>query len=294
MTEENTKSLISLGDLSKPADTLIKKVSKAVGIIFEPYQIKRVAKAEAEAAIIEAKTEIKITDLQRRAIYRFAEEEAKRQKNIEDITAKALPHLKDEADPSKVEDDWIINFFDKCRIVSDKDMQNLWSRVLAGESNYQGTYSKRTVNFLSDLDKRDAEMFKRLCGFGWIIGEVIPLIYDVNHAIYNDQGINFVSLSHLKSIGLIQFESIAGYRHTKLPKRFVVQYYNIPVPIEMTKDSDNEMKLGNVLLTKIGKELAPICGSKPVDGFLEYIIEKWKDFKYLPEDKNEQANAANA
>jgi hypothetical protein len=36
-------SEVNLGELSKPADTLIKKVSSAVGGVFEPWQIKRVA-----------------------------------------------------------------------------------------------------------------------------------------------------------------------------------------------------------------------------------------------------------
>ena len=116
------------------------------------------------------------------------------------------------ADPSKVEDDWITNFFDKCRIVSDNEMQDLWSRVFAGESNSPGTYSKRTVNFLSDLDKDDAEKFTRLCGFGWMIGDVFPLIYDVQHPIYNNQGIDFYWLSHLESIGLIQFNNITHFK----------------------------------------------------------------------------------
>jgi hypothetical protein len=283
-------SIYPVGDLSKPADTLIKKISKAVGGIFKPYQIKRVAKAEAEAALIKAQTEIQVTDLHRRAMHRFVEEEANRQRNIENITAKALPQLNDKADPSKVEDDWITNFFDKCRIISDNEMQELWSRVLAGEANLPGTYSKRTINFLSDLDKAEAEMFSHLCGFGWMISSnSIPLIYDIYHPIYNDQGINFYSLSHLESIGLIKFKDLGQFEMISLPRKFSVSYYEKSVLLEMSKDSNNKIIIGRVLLTRIGKELAPICGSKPVDGFLEYVIEKWKGFKYLPEDKPEQA-----
>ncbi len=65
MPLNTSNSLVSLGDLSKPADTLIKKVSNAVGGFFAPYQIKRVAKAEAEAALIKAQSEIAVTDLHR-------------------------------------------------------------------------------------------------------------------------------------------------------------------------------------------------------------------------------------
>ena len=65
-----TNSLINLGNLSKPADTLIKKVSDAVGGLFAPYQVKRMAKAEAEAAMIKAQSKTEITDLHRRAVHR--------------------------------------------------------------------------------------------------------------------------------------------------------------------------------------------------------------------------------
>jgi hypothetical protein len=156
---ENNNSLINFGDISKPATVLIEKISEAVGGYFRPYQIKRVAKAEADADIIKAEAQIEITDLQRRALNRFVAEESKKQENIETITAKAIPQLTDSSAPQNMEDDWISNFFDKCRIVSDEEMQSLWAKVLAGEANSPGSYSKRTVNFLSSLDKSDAQLF---------------------------------------------------------------------------------------------------------------------------------------
>ena len=110
--------LINLGDLTKPAETLIKKISDAGVGLFAPWQIKRVAKAEAEATLIKAEAAIQITDLHRRAGYRFIEEEAHRQMNMEGITTKALPQLNDEeAKPDSIENDWLVNFFDKSRIV---------------------------------------------------------------------------------------------------------------------------------------------------------------------------------
>ena len=291
MPEGTSNSIVNLGNIAKPADTLIKKVSKAVGGFFAPYQIKRIAKAEAEAAIIKAQTKIQITDLHRRAMHRFIEEEAVRQKNIEDITAKAISQLTEGAKPEAMEDDWVTNFFDKSRIVSDTQMQDLWSRVLAGEANAPGTYSQLTVNFLSDLDKIDAELFSKLCGFGWVIGNVVPLVFDVQAHIYNANGITFNALSHLESIGLIQFNDIAVFARLKLPKRFIVHYYGRPFALEMPEDSDNRLEIGKALLTKTGEELALICGSKPVDGFWEYVQEKWK--QHLPKKETEQGVAPN-
>jgi hypothetical protein len=167
--------LVNLSDLTKPASVLIEKISDAVGGVFKPYQIVRVAKAEAEAERIQAEGRIQVTDLQRRAMHRFLEEEAKKQSNIEAVIQKALPLLEENSCPQNVEDDWITTFFDKSRIISDEDMQRLWSKLLAGEANRPGTISKRTVNLLADLDKRDAELFTSLCDFAWVIeNNIVP------------------------------------------------------------------------------------------------------------------------
>ena len=285
MTDVNP--IAKLGDLTKPATVLIEKISEAVGGVFKPYQIVRVAKAEAEANRIQAESQIQVTDLHRRAMYRFLEEEAKKQSNIEAITQNALPLLEDKSAPQNVSDDWITNFFDKSRIVSDGEMQSLWSRVLAGEANAPGAFAKRTVNLLADLDKEDAILFMRFYGFGWMIGNVSPLVFDVQASIYNDQGINFNSLSHLESLGLIQFNHLSGFRRLRIPKVATVFYYGQPVTLTFPKDSDNELEIGKVLLTRAGQQLAPVCAPTPVDGYFQYVKEKWVAQALIPKPETE-------
>lgn len=282
MSDDNSMSVVNVGKLSKPADTLIKKVSSAIGGIFEPWQIKRVAKAETEASLIKAQGDINITDLHRRAMHRFIEEEASRQDNMEGITQKALPELKEQSKPNMMDDDWITNFFDKSRIVSDTDMQDLWAKVLAGEANKPGTYSKRTVNFLGDIDKRDAGLFTTLCRFGWNVGSFTPLIFDAKASIYNDQGLNFSTLTHLDSIGLIQFNSFSGFVHGGLPKTFNAGYCNQPLELTMEKENENTLQIGTVLLTQIGIEISYICKAAGVEGFRDYVKEQWKN--HLPQN----------
>ena len=284
----NETSIINLGELSKPAEVLIEKISEAVGGVFKPYQIVRVAKAEAEAERIRAESQIQISDLHRRALHRFLEEEAKKQQNIEEITREALPQLNDKSQPEKIENDWIANFFDKCRLISDAEMQTLWSRVLAGEANTPGSYSKRTVNFLSSLDKTDAELFTQLCTFGWFFGNVVPLIYDLDHEIYKKHGITFTSLLHLEAIGLIRIENLTGYIRTHLPKIFTVFYYGKPVKLEFKNESNNEMETGKVILTQTAQQLAPICRSQPDPDFYEYTLTNWKAQGYINEKNTEQ------
>ncbi|MBI5302273.1 MAG: DUF2806 domain-containing protein [Chloroflexi bacterium] len=290
MSDNN--ALINIGEISKPATVLIEKISDAVGGIFRPYQIRRVAEAEAHAEKIKVASQIEITDLQRRALHRFLIEEAKKQDNIETITRKALLGVREDARPREIEDDWITNFFDRCRLVSDDEMQQIWAKILAGEANSPGKFSKRTVNLLASLDKSDAELFSSLCSFVWNVGDTIPLIYDKNaqSTIYKDAGITFDGLRHLDDLGLISYEAV-GYMQDGLPQKVTMFYYQEQVNLELPKPENNEISTGYVLYSKSGKDLAIVCNSRPVPGFKEFVIEKWKAYGYkveLPEAKEER------
>lgn len=271
MAENN--SLVNLGDLSKPATVLIEKISNAVGILYEPRRIKKKAEAEVEAEKIKALASIELTEIQQRAIERMIQQESRKQENIEKITAQAVNDLPPNAKTEDIEEDWISHFFDKCDKISDKEMQSLWSNLLTGEATNPGTYSKRTIDFVASMDKRDAELFTKFCQFTWVIAEPVPLIFDTDHDIYKKNGISFTTLKHLDAIGLISFESTSGYMKQGFGKHFLTFYFGLPTLIEFNKDKDNEIQLGKVLFTQAGKELVSICGAQRNQEFYEYAID---------------------
>ena len=273
-------ALISLGELSRPATVLIEKVSDAVGGIAKPWQIKRTARAEADAEVIRAEARIQISEIERRALERMVREEGQKQENIESITAKAIPHLRDEARPEGVEKDWLSNFFDRCRLTSDEEMQTLWARILAGEANAPGSYSKKTIEVVNTLDKRDANLFMKLCTFCWMIGDLTPIIHDSKGEIYTNAGINFSTLTHLDSIGLIAFDNVAGYVRSGFEKYVTVFYYGTPITLEFPV-GEKKMKLGRVLFTQAGAELAPIAGSARSGDFFQYVLDRWLAQGYI-------------
>lgn len=168
-------------------------------------------------------------------------------------------------------------FFKQCDTVSDKEMQSLWSRVLSGEATNPGAFSKRTVDFISSIDKKDAAVFTALCQFVWVIGDPSPLVYDAKNEIYTKHGIDFSTLKHLDSIGLISFEAVGGYRRTGYGKYAQAYYYGTFTAIEFGGDANNEIETGNVLFTNIGKELVSICGSAKNQEFYYYVIKTWFD-----------------
>lgn len=269
--------MINLGDISKPATVLIEKISNAVGILYEPRKIKNLAKANAEAEKIKFLGQLELSDLELRSINRFVTQEAKKQQNIESITAQAIQELPCDSNTEALEEDWITHFFSKCENVSDSEMQSLWSKLLSNEAHTPGTFSKRTVDFVASMDKRDAKMFTDFCQFVWVHGNYIPLIFDVNNDVYNEAGVNFATLKHLDAIGLISFEPTAGYVRRKLGQDERFYYYDQPTDLRLKQQQNNQINLGMALLTRTGHELVSVCGSEPNESFYEYVIKKWFD-----------------
>ena len=174
-----------IGGLTKPVSdlgiALIDKIGDATGILYEPTRIKRrtnaeaeaaeikaeseieIAKSKSEVAIIQAESEIEITDRHRRAGHRWLAEQDQRQESIENTIIKAIPQLNEDADPHAVEDDWIIKFFDKSRLVTDDKVQDLWASILAGEANRAGSYSPKALTTLADMNQKDLILFNAFC-----------------------------------------------------------------------------------------------------------------------------------
>jgi hypothetical protein len=159
-------------------------------------------------------------------------------------------------------------------------MQSLWARVLAGEANNPGSYSKRTVNFISSIDKSDAVLFTTLCSYCWVIDTLSPLILNLHHEIYMRNGIDFAAMRHLEDIGLVKFDSTHEYVKSGFPRVVRLFYYGKPVEIRFERDDGNSLKLGHVLLSRVGQELAPISGSEPLPDFFDYAVGKWREMGF--------------
>jgi len=280
--------------LSKPANTLIEKISNAIGIIYEPTRIRRLARAEQYKRIRETETNIQIRAMDRKEV-----EEIRKQQNMESILFQATNGVSENADASKMNDDWIVNFFEQARNISDKQMQELWARLLAREANNPGSFSRRTVNLLNDLDKTDAELYEKLYSFCWCVDDKnIPLIFDIEADIYQNNGISLQNIHHLENIGLINTNTLADFKPTykdldnlsmidfrtlaelkPTEEKVTIQYFNQSLALEIPKKSK---RLKSIFWTKSGIELMSVCEGAPIDGFMEYVKDQWKEF--LPKE----------
>lgn len=269
---------IDLGKVAEPATRLVEKIAEGIGGWTRPWQIKRVAQAEAVALKIEAEARIEISELEQRALRRFVAEEGGKQKNMEAITENAFPQLLDSADPSKIDNDWIASFFEKCRIVSDAEMQILWSKILAGEANEPGSYSKRTVSLLASLSTQEAEMFTLYSSYCWRLSNSARYSIDTDVAsrFWLSRTVPFhVAQIHLRDIGLLGAIGDMSCEWSKLPEReftYFDESYRLKFGVGYRRPPIEPLGVSFTYPTGAGLELMRIAGGNKVAGYAEAVM----------------------
>ena len=309
------------GDIASIATKLLDMIANSTGIILEPWRLRNKAKAEADGMIIieEAKLKIKRmhqqfalepTETQLRGLESRAREEGIKQENMESIFMKALPDLEEDAQPGNLSNEWLLEFFEKCRNVTTDDMQDLWARLLSGEVNNPGSYSKRTLHLLKSMTSQEAEDFQFLCQYVWQVGNERPLLIykDIQYPsgplgryyIWTLQGKFFLltqQLNQFANIGLLQFDKQdeiqalistpvchVSYQDRILPmrSRADTKLNNLPAALYLSSEQvDKEallanLNVGHVALTEAGSEIYNILRPTFNEGFYLKAIERWK------------------
>ena len=248
------KELDYLSALSEPICKLIEAVTQCLGTLYEPTRIRRKAKAEADASLILAETDAERQALLKRAAHRLAIQEVRRQNNIESIINKAVKSLPETVSSEPVDQDWVSRFFDECKDVSNEELQKVWARILAKEVASPGSCSRKTLSILKDLSAKDADLFNRICNLLWLTNEDIFIPYrdDLSFNVqFEKYRMNYDSLLHLKSLGLIHFSQDLVY---ELNYKNSISYFGNE-NICFFAPSNLLKKIFIFLLTKSGKEL---------------------------------------
>jgi Protein of unknown function (DUF2806) len=267
---------IKVFDVSKfgeAAKILVEKLAGAGWLMYEPLHIKRLAAAEVAADRIRALGKVETSIVAERALVRLAYEETRKQQNVEEIAAGAFPLLEADAKAGELDEDWLALLFDRASLISDKDMQALWSRILAGEVNSPGTFSRRTLQVVSALEKKDADLIGTLCRLVWRFeSDMVVIVANPQADIYQNLGLNFSSLTHLQSLGILTFDNPAGFILSDLPPKFVGFYFDTRFAVELSHTSPSTLPIGKAMLTSVGRELTRISSALPLEGFPEYCI----------------------
>jgi hypothetical protein len=97
---------------------------------------------------------------------------------------------------------WKERFVADAEIVSDEDLRDLYARILAGEMARQGTFSLRALSVIRDLEKEDAQLFKRFAPLV-CAGDQLPAMEGEWAGFYRARGLQFDDILCLRDAGLV-------------------------------------------------------------------------------------------
>jgi hypothetical protein len=257
---------------------LVQLPHNIVDYIAGPKRIGQINAARAEGKLAEARADVEIERLRAETASFVLDREMHKTLNRQRILAeaqRALPPPDSPVSDKPISKDFVHSFLDEFDGISDQEVHKIAGRLLAGEVVRPGSFPRRTMRVLRDLDSTDFALFSSLCRFCWHVGSLVPLIYEPNGAIYQSHGVNFSKLNELDALGLVSFNSIGGFRRQNLPDTFTIGYGPQKVKISWTGQS-REIGIGHVLLTDAGSRLAQLTDAKIIPEFLNYAVDKMR------------------
>lgn len=274
-------SLISFDGLSDVANNLIDKLSNAVGWIVTHETPARIA---VDTYIKEIQNSNYDT-ITKAALISKAKKSIKEYCNQYNIVSKAVEMLAPTAQPENVDSDWIAQFIDKTRLVSDLDFQTIWANLLTEECNVPGTIPKGLLHIVEQMDKNAANAFMKLAKISIQYidegkTEYCPIVLMENYSdYYKSIGIALDDLIELQSLGLIKLSDFSEY--LKVCSEPVIIRYN-----DQEYHSNKKFPVGEVVYTRMGDALCGAVHPEKVEDFFDKIcIPLWDE--YNENSKNE-------
>lgn len=134
----------------------------------------------------------------------------RREVNVAKAVAQAEAEIRDDpaqAPTENVNEDWLYKWRDYASEVSSEELQSLWGKVLAGELKTPGSFSLRTLEFIRNLSKADAELISKVAPY-----VVENLILKVPKFL-EPRGIVFNMFLVLQEMGILA--GVEGHLQTK-------------------------------------------------------------------------------
>jgi hypothetical protein len=177
--------------------------------------------------------------------------------------------------------DWFSHWRNFAQDVSRDEMQQLWSKVLAGEACQPGSYSIHSMDFLARMSAQDAENLSRISPFVFN-GEYI--FREIRNTL-EKHGIGVVDLIYLDDLGLINSAvGIGGLQKTSqtvLSERGPGYWYAVlPIGdlalIIYSKNEAKKFKIHAISVSKVGREILSLTSGQVPTEYLSEVVAHFK------------------
>lgn len=101
----------------------------------------------------------------------------------------------------------------------------------------------------------------------------------------SEQGIQFSQLKELETLGLLRFETVAGYVLT-FSENNVLMLINDQLKI-VSGYKTNQFPIGNIMLTEAGKVLSEVIPTEKMPGYYDMITKYFEFYDLKIEDQSQ-------
>lgn len=166
-----------------------------------------------------------------------------------------------------IDEDWMNQFARYAEDASSERLQQVWGRVLAGEINRPGSFSRHTLRFIAELDQETAKN----CEFaaGRAIGQFIPKTDEWNGGEGLHIGLDLQRLGLIEGIGTFglnqNFILGADGRVAILGREYALLLSGKP---------ETKTSIEALLLTRMGREVFSLLGNAGEVSALEALATR--------------------
>ena len=219
-------------------------------------------------------------ELMSRAGHRLANQELKKQVNIENtlyetknILEKEKENGQDVASSEPVKDDFMTQFYNGVGEISDVDMQLLWAKLLAGEIKQPRTFSLRTIQKLKVISSKEAILFEKISPY------VIDNDYIPNDANFLQKyNVNYSDLMILQDCGILSLVKTSKYYNSEQ-----AAIYNKKISVfkkmVLSNDEKNIIETKVFPLSQFGKELMGLVTIQYNDNYFYEFLNRLKSYQ---------------
>lgn len=253
--------------LSKPLTKLIEVISDGVTGLAAPWQMKRIARSNAEAKKIELLAEEEMKHIASQEWNTPPSgRELRQMRNINNVVVLAAQNLVDEENISdeKVDPDWAAMFFDFVEKISKEDLQVLWGKILSEEIKKPNSYNARTLQTIFYLSKKEADSFVSLTKYV-LNGNFI--IFD-NKLDAKDRLIDFEDFEDAFNLGLLNPFNVTNSFTITQKDSCTIGNKNVTLYTKNCLITD--IKLPGLVLTETGRQFFQLAQTNPTPSILDY------------------------
>ena len=211
----------------------------------------------------------------------------RKQQNLENIIQRAIKYCSDNEVADRADQDWFNNFINLAEDISNKTMQDLWAKILAGEISSPGSFSLKSLQAFKTMSINEAKLLAKACAIA-IKDPSKKSMRIISGASQTPGLFNFFSKNrehriNLSSFGLSYAELLTLADNHLI---FIQETETPPIPsgeqlsfifngINLSlKANKNNSLLSFYKFTPIGTELAQLITDNPEKKYLQLLKQE--------------------